>query len=115
MDSIKHQKQTIIIGIGSGRCGTLAFSRLLNYQPRSEVSHEYRACKGLEWTYENSPVFPELAIRFAKTRINQYIARSMGKRKLLIGDIALWNLPYAEAFLQNPAVKIVVRIIYANC
>ena len=102
--------QTIIIGIGSGRCGTLAFSRLLNFQPSSEVSHEFHTCKGLEWTYEKSEVFPELAVRFSRNRIKQYISRSLGKRKLLIGDIALWNLPYAEAFLNvDPRVKIVVH------
>lgn len=103
--------KTIVIGLGSGRCGTLAFSRLLNFQPSSDVSHEFHTCKGLEWTYEKSEVFPELAARFSRNRIRQYISRSAGKRKLLIGDIALWNLPYAEAFLNaDPRVKLVVHV-----
>ena len=106
--TFSREKQTIVIGIGTGRCGTLAFSKLLNFQQRSEVSHEIGSCKGLEWTYEKSEVFPELSKRFARSRINQYVTHSTGRRQLLIGDIALWNLPYAEAFLEDERVKIVV-------
>ena len=39
----------------------------------------------------------------AKTRYDKYISRNAD----IVGDIALWNLPYAEQFLKFKNVKIV--------
>ena len=47
--SIPRKNKTVVIGIGSGRCGTLSLANLLNKQPHTRVTHEVRECRGLEW------------------------------------------------------------------
>lgn len=37
-----HLNQHIILGLGSGRCGTLSLAHVLNRQPGVQVSHEER-------------------------------------------------------------------------
>jgi hypothetical protein len=40
---------TILIGIGTGRCGTMAFSKLVDAQPHASVTHEAEYCKDYHW------------------------------------------------------------------
>ena len=93
MDEIP--KQTVVIGVGTGRCGTLEFSQLLNSQASSAVTHEWFACSGLEW---DTPSYFKTKVRYDK-----YLSRAGD----LVGDIALWNLPYVEQYLKFKNVKIV--------
>ena len=91
----QSQEKTVIIGIGTGRSGTLSVAKFLDQQTDSAVTHEWNTCKGL-WWYEASFVK-------AKARYDSYIAR----RGTFVGDVALWNLPYVEYFLEFPNVKVV--------
>ncbi len=89
------QEKTVIIGIGTGRSGTLSTAKFFDQQRDSSVSHEWQQCKGLWWN--------EASFTNAKARYETYIAR----KGTFVGDVALWNLPYVEYFLQFPNVKVV--------
>ena len=44
LNKFNVSEKTVVLGIGSGRCGTLAFSKLLDQQLFSDISHEYNHC-----------------------------------------------------------------------
>ncbi len=92
---IQGQEKTVIIGIGTGRSGTLSVAKFFDQQRDSAVTHEWQQCKGL-WWYEAS-------FSNAKARYESYIQR----KGTFVGDVALWNLPYVEYFLEFPNVKVV--------
>ena len=100
----KTSSKTIIIGIGTGRCGTLALSKLLSAQLKSEVFHEHRSCRNLEWTRAKSPNGAKLA----ELRYKWFSTQLRATKMTLVGDVALWYLPYIEYFLKHEDVKVVV-------
>ena len=106
-------KHTVLIGLGSGRCGTLAFSKFLSAQPKTKIFHEYNSCANFDWAQSknisDAKNRAEIRYHWYKTRLGR------GKRGLeLVGDVALWNLPYAEHFLQYEDVKIVVLTLWTR-
>ena len=91
-----HLNQHIILGIGSGRCGTLSLAHMLNRQPGVQVSHEERP--RLPW--KRLPGERVIRERFARMRRH-------GNRRIL-GDVALFYLPYVEdAIVIEPSIRIV--------
>lgn len=95
---------TILIGIGTGRCGTMAFSKLVDAQPHALVTHEAEYCKDYHWFDADGMD----GAYYTKMRYQRYLSRANHKTgTLLSGDIALWNLPYVEHWLAYPNVKIV--------
>ena len=90
---------TIILGIGTGRSGTLAFSKLLNQQAHTKITHENGRCNNLEWSDAGNF---NLAAELANKRIEKIINSNMNsfQKNLFIGDIALWYLPYVEKMLS---------------
>ena len=88
--------QAIVLGTGSGRCGTLSLARLLSRQPGVVVSHEEPPL--LPWR----PQSPREAIgeRFARWR--------RLRPAHIVGDVASFYLPYVEeAIALEPAIRIV--------
>jgi len=68
--------QSIVLGIGTGRCGTASLARVLNQQPDAQAS------------YEERPLLPWKAVdakRVLKERFARF--RQNGKARLL-GDVA---------------------------
>ena len=57
----------LVIGLGTGRCGTVSLSRLLNAQPDAQVRHELRPY--LPWAVDEAllarklDIDPETALR----------------------------------------------------
>ena len=94
---LRNSKKTILIGIGTGRSGTLAFSKLLDNQPNTKITHEWRRCINLDWNIPSGN--PELAEKLAERRLNDYLRRG----ELIVGDVALWYLPYVDFFLTSKA------------
>ena len=96
-----EQKSTsnVIIGIGTGRCGTLALSVLLNSQPTAKVTHEFNRCKNFHWNDSPDQENAENRYKIYKSWLNDKIST--------VGDVALWSLPYVETFLKHDDVKIV--------
>jgi hypothetical protein len=88
--------QSIVFGIGSGRCGTLSLAQVLSRQPGVMVSHEDPPL--LPWDRE--PGDYVIRQRFARWRRSRQAA--------IVGDVASFYLPYVEdAIALEPAIRIV--------
>ena len=100
----ENVKAQIIIGIGTGRCGTLATSVLLDAQPTVFMPHEFDRCKNFEWNLAQT----DQGLKLAEDRYHLYKSwiNDSNPEVKTSGDIALWSLPYAEYFLKHDDVKI---------
>ena len=78
------ENRTLILGLGTGRCGTLAVSKLLNQQIDSDVSHEWRRCRGYQWYEKDASLKKKKVDRFFKS----FMIRS---DRNFIGDVALYQ------------------------
>ena len=90
---------TLVIGIGSGRSGTLALQRFLNNQKSAIVKHEAYRCYGTEWedvfSYKNHK---KLSDRFAYIfKLNESSEENSPK---IVGDVASWYLPYLPKIIN---------------
>ncbi|KAK3259707.1 hypothetical protein CYMTET_31309 [Cymbomonas tetramitiformis] len=86
-----NNNKKVIIGIGSGRCGTMSVATLLDRQPDVSVSHEHNTCEGLEWNR------PAVTLR---QNARAKLAQLQRRPQKVVGDIALWYLPYVDAMLH---------------
>ena len=82
------QPRTVILGLGTGRCGARSLASLLDKQPGCRVSHEVPPL--LDWHGSHH------AARL-KARIER-MARV--REEPVIGDVASFYLPYAEPILE---------------
>lgn len=90
-------EKTLIIGLGTGRCGTMSLARLLNAQPGAAVTHE------------TSPALPwePRAEHLASIRVR--VAQLLARPARLVGDVALYYLGYVPAILDAfPAARVLV-------
>jgi hypothetical protein len=88
--------QSIVLGIGTGRCGLRSLAKLLNQQPETQSSYEEPPL--LPW----KPLESERVIRerFARFRAN-------GRGRILC-DVASFYLPYlGAAIAAEPDIRIV--------
>ena len=85
-----------VIGIGTGRCGTMSVARLLGGCQDCTVYHEMAAeTEALPWEFD-----PE--------RAHAKLERLLRMPGLLAGDVALYYLNYVEFFLERmPDLRIV--------
>jgi len=90
-------KPTLIIGLGTGRCGTHSLTEVLNAQRGVRVIHEDRPI--LHWNPQQEP--SNVVARF-QAKIND----SHGQ---VVGEVALFLLPYTARLLDVfPQAKAVV-------
>jgi hypothetical protein len=88
----------VIIGLGTGRCGTTSLSELLSLQDDSDVTHETNG--------KNQFLVNWLKNEEDLTKIINFID---DKKKSFKGDVAFWYLPYVESLIEvYPGVKFVV-------
>jgi len=76
----------IVLGCGTGRCGTKSLAEFLDQQPNSEVSHEFG--QQLRWNKKDCDLFEK---RLEIWTLNGGIR----------GDVALWYLPYIEILVRE--------------
>jgi Sulfotransferase domain len=89
--------QQFILGIGSGRCGTLSLAHVLDAQPETHASHEDPPL--LPWKRESGRTIMEQ--RFVRWR-RRY------KDAAVVADVASFHLPYIEeAIAQEPELRVV--------
>lgn len=82
----------LIIGLGTGRCGTVSLSRFLNDQPEAFVIHE--------GAYEDMRIlFPWEGTAEAVTDWLQQLAGFAGEQPFF-GDTGSYYLPYVEPILS---------------
>jgi len=86
----------IVIGIGTGRCGTVSLGRLLNLQPDAHITHEKRPL--LPWDMEDKKPI--------KVQLDDLRRRQ--KRFKFAGDVASAWLPYLpRLFREFTDIKVV--------
>jgi hypothetical protein len=112
----------IIIGLGSGRCGTRSLAALLNAQPETVCFHEVNpscmAWSGTERTAlsmleEFRAVLAggprEITVDLASRRRADQLPRLRSLAKVsTIGDVASYYLPYAAMLAKMPDVRMPV-------
>lgn len=83
----------LIIGLGTGRCGTVSLSRLFSNQSNSFVSHERSR---LPWNVDAA-------------KYNTVFKNIHSTEHQYIGDVSFYNLPYVDSIICDyPNVKFVV-------
>src|SRR2546423_307998 len=84
------QERRILLGIGSGRCGTRSLANLLNRQPGTQVTHE-------------EP--PRLPWRIPHDRA---MTHRLAQIEPIVGDVASYFLPYVQQAIEySPGIRIV--------
>lgn len=93
----------LVLGIGSGRCGTKSLASLLDSQPDARVTHElWDAGRGARWAGP-LPWQEDLgALHRALTEIQRYPGA-------YVGDVASFWLPYVDRLLSDKSLD--VRIV----
>lgn len=87
---------SILLGIGTGRSGTLSLSRLLNAQPGHSVTHE------------NTPLLPWSSSDPAEALRKRFARWRRRRSTPVVGDVASFYLPYLEAaFELEPGLKVI--------
>mgnify|MGYP004002157313 FL=1 len=87
-------KKQLIIGMGTGRCGTVSLYHLLNSQKGSFIRHESK---------------PLLTWIFDKKAINYKLRKLLGRKEKYVGDVNSCYLPYVDYICKNhPSVRIIV-------
>lgn len=76
----------LIFGLGTGRCGTLSLSTVLDAQYQTNVTHEYGF--RLPWNTNNY---------YLTITLDTIFKQHMGR---FVGDVAFWYLPYTERILE---------------
>jgi len=85
----------VIIGCGTGRCGTVSLAKLLNNQPETKATHE--RLPRLPWRVDFHLLY---------TRISQF--RQELRKVTRIADVAFYYLPYIPYLLREfPTLRVV--------
>jgi hypothetical protein len=91
----------VVIGLGTGRCGTLSLSLLLNRQLDAKVRHEPEIDQDF-FPWDANP-------EQRRARVSRHYEILRGWHRPLVGAVHYVYLPYAEEYIaQDPSVKIVV-------
>ena len=84
----------LIIGMGTGRCGTVSLYNFLNGQKDSFVRHESK---------------PLLTWAFDKSAIDSKLSKLHNRKEKFVGDVNSCYLPYIDYICKNyPSVRIIV-------
>ena len=86
----------VILGIGTGRCGTVSLSDLLNQQENAFFSHELKIKIQKEVDY-NIP----LPWQYDKKKFDSDWHSILNYDGKYVGDVSMFWLPYLEKILDN--------------
>lgn len=98
---MRSNYQNLIIGLGTGRCGTASLSRLLRLQNNSHFTHEFGASPLVNWE-PNRIDFDKI---YQKLRV---------RKEEFIGDVAFYNLPYWQHILDLKEYDVKFIILKRN-
>jgi len=83
----------LIIGLGTGRCGTVSLYRLLNFQRNSFFTHESKPL--LTWNFDKN--------------IDKKLKKFLKRKEKYVGDVNSCYLPYIDYILRKyPLTKCIV-------
>ena len=95
--AVNMKSPRLVLGIGSGRCGTQSLARLLDQQPAASVTHEITPV--LSW--KDPQAKGRIAERLTALRFN-------GRNHEISGDIAHYYLNYVNAALElDPKLRVI--------
>jgi hypothetical protein len=102
----------LVIGLGTGRCGTTTFSHILRSQRGTKALFSHELHPVLPWAAgENASA----ASALAAARVEELLARAAGRvggpgaPPVPVGDVASFYLPFVRAMLvAEPGAKFVV-------
>ena len=77
--------ERLIVGLGTGRCGTVSLKALLQCQPNTHATHETML----------------LPYKFNENKYAQYMRKVWSRKTRVVADVALWNLPYVTTILAD--------------
>lgn len=80
-------KKKLIIGLGTGRCGTKSLSRFLSMQRNAYVSHELKPTT-ISW-YDSF------------VRVELLIKEKLKQQHNIVGDVGFFFLPYVEYIIEK--------------
>ncbi|MGO8744447.1 MAG: hypothetical protein ACLQNE_00525 [Thermoguttaceae bacterium] len=82
-----HPFPQLIVGLGTGRCGTQSLAVILSRQDRAQVTHERHG--------------PAIAWQGDHERVAAFVQECLAASDLdLVGDVAFYYLPYVEHILS---------------
>ena len=88
----EEMAERLIIGLGSGRCGTLSLKHLLNMQQDTHATHETML----------------LPYPFSDPKYRRYMNKLWGRDMEISADVALWTLSYVTAIVaEYPTTKFI--------
>jgi len=92
---VDRLERRLVIGLGSGRCGSRSLAYLLNAQPNTKINHEH---------------FIPMPWKVSGRAIQYFLESIMTKADTLwYGDVAFWHLNYMPAIIEIlPQTKCVV-------
>ena len=91
-------EKVFILGLGTGRCGTVSLTTLLSEQENANISHELTP--HLNWTFNEGQI---------STRFDAIINRS----SIFVGDISFYNLNYVDyIFTRCEELNIPLKILH---
>jgi hypothetical protein len=107
----------LIIGLGTGRCGTKSLTGLLNAQPGAAVTHEIYGPE-VKWSGSednaHAVVDPEMFLRRAtRMQDERGIFTTDPSELRLYGDVSINWLPYLDVFEQAGAKFVVMQRPYS--
>jgi len=80
--------KTMIVGLGTGRCGSMSLANLLSFQGNCLVSHEMGGRPWLPWEKD-------------KDSFDNYYHLITSRKQQFTGDVSFYNLPYAADYLDK--------------
>jgi len=94
-------KKQLILGIGTGRCGTSSLAILLDDQPGFDVSHEFRypKRKGRSYrriTYKGKGALLPWDVRQGAQQFSKVRDELESRTVPFFGDVAFYHLPYIQ-------------------
>lgn len=95
LDKPKPVVKTLLIGLGTGRCGTVSLARMLNQHPMFDITHEAR------------PLLPWVPDEALFTTSIQCILSRPGS---VVGDVSFFWLPYVSMLSAHVAKLKNVRL-----
>jgi len=101
INNMPTNQPQIVIGLGTGRCGTHSLAHLLNAQRDATVYHEKEEHK-ISWGGSEQAIDTLLTWAMAQEQLQ------------LVGDVGFYYLPYVEYILtRKPSVKFIC--LQRNC
>lgn len=81
----------ILIGLGTGRCGTHSLATLLKNQESTRITHEFGDTPAVTWEVDENIL----------SKIIHSFTRIDNQSPLFTGDVGFYHLPYVDRYIEE--------------